>query len=819
MSPVSGRGNDGVQAQRQGASTPSSFTGVVSEATAATLELERALSIVAGWAAGPLGVESILARRPKIDLADIDRDLELVREGIALLRDPEGFDIVAAPEIRSALDRLRIEGSVLDGTDLLALKNALTASRIVALELKRVSSRGPMIGGLAVPVPERRIETRLESSLDEQGELVDNASPGLLRARRAVQAAREKLIKKLESMLRGAEPGAVPSGASVTMRNGRYVIPVRRDARARPTGIVHDESGSAGTLFIEPSDAIDLGNGLREAISDEAREVLAVLRELTDLLRPHHEQIRAAHAMCIAADDLQARARYARSVDGEVPAIGAPGSPIELRKARHPVLLAQAGDAVPFDLVLDRGERTLVISGPNAGGKTVLLKAVGLSVALVQCGIVPPFGTGSRVPVCTRIIADIGDHQSIAANLSTFSAHLATLREIFAGADGGTLVLLDELGSGTDPSEGAALAWATLETLHARGTLTLATTHLGALKTLASSLAGVVNGSMEFDAATLSPTYRFQKGVPGRSYGLAIARRLGVDSAVLARAEAQVPERERALEALLHDVERRDQSIRAREAEVKEREDVAASRLENLEARETLATERETDLRRQEKDADQRARKQARDYLLDARNRVEAAIAAAGQARGEADVKDARRLIEEAVAGLSDRLTVGPSDGLAVGPSDGLTEGARVRLSSGTVARVEEIRERRVTVVAGNVRMRIPKEEIVAIVEDDPKARRSDGQTVRPSDREAEASFEIDLRGMRADEAEGVVLSALDAAISADNPFLRIIHGKGTGAVRDRVHSVLKGDRRVSRYALAPANQGGSGATIVEFRS
>jgi DNA mismatch repair protein MutS2 len=808
MSPVTGRGNDGVQAQRPSAGTPSSFPGVVSPDTAATLELERALSIVAGWAAGPLGAGSILARRPGVDQAGIDRDLELVREAIALLRDPEGFDIVAAPDIRSALDRLRIAGSVLDGPDLLTLKTALTAARLVAAELKRVASRGALVGAMAVPVPERRIESRLESALDEQGELVDNASPGLLRARRAVQAARERLIKKLEAMLRAAEPGAVPSGASVTMRNGRYVIPVRRDARARPTGIVHDESGSAGTLFIEPSDAIDLGNGLREAVSDEAREVLTVLRELTDLLRPHHEELRAAHGMCVAADDLQARARYAHSVDAEVPAIGTPGSAIELKRARHPVLLAQAGDTVAFDLALEPGERTLVISGPNAGGKTVLLKAVGLSVALVQSGIVPPLGTGSRVPVCTRIIADIGDHQSIAANLSTFSAHLATLREIFATADGSTLVLLDELGSGTDPAEGAALAWATLETLHARGTLTLATTHLGVLKTLASSLPGVVNGSMEFDAATLSPTYRFQMGIPGRSYGLAIARRLGVDSVVLERAEAQVPERERALDALLHDVERRDQAVRAREAELRAREEEAASRLENIEARETLAAEREKELRRNEKDADQRARKQARDYLLEARKRVEEAIElAAGEAR------EARRRLEEQISDLkSDGETV-PTEGR----TDGLTEGRLVRLHSGTKARIAKVRpDGKIELVAGGVRLTLSREDVAQVVE--PSVIPSVRPSVAPSVSEAEATFEIDLRGMRADEAETVVLSALDAAITADNPFLRIIHGKGTGAVRDRVHAVLKGDRRVSRYALAPMNQGGSGATIVEFR-
>lgn len=817
MSPVTGRGNDGVQAQNHGAGTPSSFQAVVGDETAATLEFARALDLVADWAAGPLGAESIRARRPQVDPALIVRDLALAGEGLALLRHADGFDIVAAPDVRAALDRLRIEGSVLEGPSLVSLRMALVAARLVALELRRVGARAPMVGALAVPVPERRIEQRLDGALDEQGELHDNASPGLLRARRAVQAARERLVRKLETMLRAADPQAVPSGASVTMRNGRYVIPVRRDSRSRPTGIVHDESGSAGTLFIEPADAIELGNALRQALADAGREALAVLRELTELLRPHYEALRAAHAMCVAADDLQARARYARAVAAEVPAIGEPGSAIELRQARHPVLLAQAGQAVPFDLVLEPGERTLVVSGPNAGGKTVLLKAVGLSVVLTQSGIVPPLGIGSRIPICTRVIADIGDHQSIAANLSTFSAHVATLREILSGADGGTLVLLDELGSGTDPAEGAALAWATLETLHARGTLTLATTHLGTLKTLASSLDGVVNASMEFDSATLSPTYRFQKGIPGRSYGLAIARRLGVDATVLARAEQQVPERERALEALLHDVEGRDQAVRAREAEIGVREAESLARLTELAVREQSATEREKAMRRVEADADQRARKQAREYLLDARNRVEQAIAAASAARTDEDAREARRVVEGAIGEL--HQTDGRTDARTDRRTDGLTEGARVRLTSGTVARVAEVRrDGRVVVTAGSVRMRIPRDEIVQILEEE-----SGRQTVRPSDGPTEGSdavsFEIDLRGLRVDEAETAIVSALDAAIQADNPFLRIIHGKGTGAVRERVHEVLKGDRRVKRYGLAPRNQGGSGATIAEFRS
>lgn len=814
MNQATGRRTDGVLARNQSAGTPSSFSAIADPATLATLDFPTALDLVAGHAAGPLGAAAVRARKPGGDPGAIRAEFALVAEAITLLRDPGGFDIVAVPEIGTALERLRIEGSVLDGPDLVALRGALSAAMQVARELRRVAPRAPAIGLLAVEIPPRVIETRLEQSLDEDGGLLDGASPGLAHARRAVQAAREKLIRKLEAMLRGADPQAVPAGGSVTVRNGRYVIPVRRDSRSRPSGIVHDESGSAGTLFIEPTEAIELGNALREATSDEAREVLKVLRELTDLLRPHRDGIAAAHAMCVAADDLQARARYARAVRAEVPVVGETGTALEVHAGRHPVLLAQTESTVPFDLELGPGERTLVISGPNAGGKTVLLKAVGLAAALVQAGIVPPVRSGSTFPVFTRIMADIGDHQSIAANLSTFSGHVATLKDVLGVADEGALVLLDEMGSGTDPAEGAALAWASLETLHCRRALTLATTHLGVLKTLASHLDGVVNASMEFDAATLSPTYRFQKGLPGRSYGLAIARRLGVDSEVLARAEAQVPDRERALDALLHEVEGRDQVLRRRDAELTERLAQAESRATELTERLEAVNLREKELRRLEKDAHQRGRAQARDYLLEARARVDAAIAAAQAARSDEEAREARRALETAIQGLAPATE--PTDDSRV---VAVQAGQRVRLATGGLARVELVREDgKVAVLAGAVRLVVPGDTITEVLPD------TDRPAARPAahpdhhDPEAHARFEIDLRGMRVDEAEAAVLSAVDGAVLQDNPFLRIIHGKGTGALRERVHELLKGDRRVARFGLAPANQGGSGATIAEFR-
>ncbi|MGH8722211.1 MAG: endonuclease MutS2, partial [Burkholderiales bacterium] len=344
--------------------------------------------------------------------------------------------------------------------------------------------------------------------------------------------------------------------AGVTLRGGRYVIPVRATAKRSVGGIVHDESATRATLFVEPPEVVELGNDLRAAEAAAAREVLRVLRELTDLLRPHHAAIAASWEMCIAFDDLCARARYAVEVNGFVPEIG---GHLKIRGGRHPLLERGSGGevVVPFDLELAPDEFTVLVSGPNTGGKTVLIKAVGLLCLLAQSGIIPPIGPQSALPVFTDVFADIGDRQSIAASLSTFSAHVATLRAILERAGPGSLVLLDEIGSGTDPAEGGALAAATLTALTRRRAITLATTHLGALKQLAAETVGIVNASLQFDAETLTPTYRLLKGVPGRSYGLAIARRLGIADDVLAAAERAVPDAERTLDALLASVEAR----------------------------------------------------------------------------------------------------------------------------------------------------------------------------------------------------------------------------------------------------------------------
>jgi DNA mismatch repair protein MutS2 len=519
--------------------------------------------------------------------------------------------------------------------------------------------------------------------------------------------------------------------------------------------------------------------------------------------------------MCVAVDDLVARARYAVSIEGEVPEVMAAPAPVRIVNGRHPLLLAGPEPVVPFDLDLVEQERTLLISGPNTGGKTVLLKAVGLAAALAASGIVPPVGSGSRLPVFQRFFADIGDRQSIAASLSTFSAHARMLRRVLEEADNATLVLIDEIGSGTDPAEGAALAAAALVSLTRRGSLTLATTHLGSLKELAENTEGIVNASLQFDSVSLSPTYRFLKGVPGRSYGLAIARRLGVDAAVLADAEARIPDAERSLDALLAAVEARQQELSAAQAMQAER----TLELESLSARLSVQQEsqaaREAELKRREKEAEREGRKQARAYLLEARERVEEALGVARGAAEEVAAKEARRLVEEGVKEAGEALDkTEQTDGRTGGQLDGFQPGDMVKVSAGSTGQILEIRsDGKLVVGVGAVRMVV---EPQAVSPASPSAR----PPVRPpslSSPSSPSSLEIDLRGMTGDEAEMATVAAVDAAVLAEQPFLRIIHGMGTGVVRDRVQRVVSKDARVSRFAFAPRNQGGTGVTIVEF--
>jgi DNA mismatch repair protein MutS2 len=579
-------------------------------------------------------------------------------------------------------------------------------------------------------------------------------------------------------------------------------------------------------------------NELHELEREEAQEVQRILREVTGRLRPLRGALAEALGALVDFDTLWARALSAERWDAHLPELvepeeaGAPGAEFRVVQGRHPLLLEKflaegaPSRVVPFSVELGPDERILVLSGPNTGGKTVFLKAMGLLPLLAQSGILPPAGAGTRLAIVRDVFADIGDEQSIAESLSTFSAHLANAREILEEAGRGTLVLMDELGTGTDPAEGAALARAILETLVARGVRGVVTSHLGAMKRLDAPGSGIVNGALLFDPERIEPTYRFQKGRPGRSYGLAIARRLGIPDPVLDRAEGYVDGEELNAERLLASLEAREEAL----AEALEEARAARADAERLREE---GERRAAGLTRREREAELRAREEARRVLLDAREEVEAVIRTLregdAEARAEAE-REARRRVEAAARDQAERADRtrrrtrrdrGKGDRAKDGgPGAEIRAGERVRIrGSGAKGVVRGVEEGRVTVEVGALRFELAAAEVERIPgAETPKeraARGGGGTVVVP---EIEASPEVHLLGLRVEEVELALGRALDDAVLAHLPQLRIVHGKGTGAVKARVLELLRQDRRVQEFRGGVHGEGGAGVTVAVLR-
>jgi len=805
------------------------------------LEFPRLLAHVAGRASSSPGAAAVRALAPRNDREWIEREHARVGAVRALATSDLGWPAEPIPDLGDALKRLRIAGLMWSALELLQGAVLLRSSRRMRETLR--DPRRPAIplayltAYAQALVDLRAQEDAIGRAISDDGTVRDEASPTLRHVRRELRKAEGELVRLLEREMGKLEPHHQVSDLSVTMRNGRWVIPMRREAKGYVGGIVHDSSGTGATIFVEPPAAVEFGNRVRELEIEEQREVERVLRELTESLHPYHDAIVGAFDALVALDSLYARARYSLEANCAAVAFCAPAEGLSIVDGRHPLLLAKGTAVVPFDLTLHANERTLLVSGPNTGGKTVLLKAIGLLCMMAQAGVPAPVGAMSRLPVFDDLFADVGDEQSTEASLSTFSAHLKNLGEILRSATPASLVLIDELGSGTDPAEGAALGGSILETLTVRGTLTLSTTHLGQLKLLATDVVGVVNASLQFDAVQLAPTYRLLKGVPGRSYGLSIARRLQLPEAVIARAEARLPQGERDLAVLLADVE-------ARETVLTEREQLMTRENDKLRSRLATVSDRELKVRERERDAERTARQEARKYLLDARGQVERAIAeiratAAAQSEFDETARAARRRIEEAAAsqgaeadavaqrGARDRAraeqkTRGPAGAAQAAPSGGratrdvpLAEGDHVLVGtlSDKVGRILSLRGTEARVAVGSLTVNVPLTTLS-------RTQASPAPTLKLTlgeFAEVEPVREVDVRGMRVDEVDDSVLQALDAAVRNDLRELRIIHGKGTGALRARVGEMLKKDTRVTGFRLGAWNEGGAGVTVAEL--
>lgn len=789
------------------------------------LEFSRVLELVAGHASSAAGAARTRELQPLASARDVAAEHARVEAMRALAESEAGWHPEAIPELGAALARLRVEGTAWTAAELRAAVTLLTSSRR-ALDALRDHSlddgvTAPLGQLAAALVRDAETEREIDRVIKDDATIRDDASPLLRRVRKELRGATVDLVRMLERLMAKLETAHRVDDASVTVRNGRYVIPVRREGRGAVGGIVHDSSSSGSTLFVEPPAAVEASNRIRELEAEETREIERVLLEATDRLRPRRDDLVSALDALVALDSLYARARYAIAYGCAAVVLAGPGAGFSIVDGRHPLLLARDGaTVVPFALTMGADERTLLVSGPNTGGKTVLLKALALISLMAQSGIPAPAGAGSTIALFDRFFADIGDEQSIEASLSTFSAHLRNLTEIVHDATARSLVLIDELGSGTDPVEGAALGGAILETLTGRGTTTVATTHLGVLKELAHEVSGVVNASLQFDAVALAPTFRLAKGVPGRSYGLSIARRLAMPEEVLQNAEARVPRGERDVAALLEDLEARRKAIEEREVTADAHHDATVARAERVSEREKIVRDKERQLERA-------ARSEARRYLLDARQEVESTIRelrAAGAGEIERAAVAARRATEQRAADAGDALAaidaeISAERVQAPSPEAGAIEvGTPVAVATlgGKAGRVVELRGRDAVVAVGAMKLTVPLNTLTRVS----KRALEPLEIAVPligDQPDVEVKHEVDLRGMRADEAELALARAVDAAVRADLGALRVIHGKGTGALRARVAELLSVDGRVRTFRMGAWNEGGAGVTIAEL--
>ena len=773
---------------------------MTSAKTLGTLEFTTVRELLAERTSFAPGRERALELEPETDLAAAERLQDETAAAKTLVRATPSAGLRGAQDIRDPLRRADL-GGILDPEQLLAIAATVRAAQALFSD---IHGHPPLAARARFARPPPAVANGIEHAVGRTGEVLDRASAALATARAELRSAQAGLQRRLDGLLR-SDLARFLQDPIVTQRGGRYVVPVKAEYRGAVKGIVHDSSASGATVFIEPLEVLEANNRVREAELAERQEVERILDELSRDVERSSEDLHAMLAALAALDVILAKAQLAEALDSERPALNADGR-LDLIAARHPLLIEQGTAVVPIDVRLGTDYRVLVITGPNTGGKTVSLKTIGLLTLMAAAGLQIPAQRGSAVPVVRRIFADIGDEQSIAQSLSTFSSHLGNVVATLAEAEAGDLALLDEVGAGTDPDEGAALAMAVLETLLARGVLVAASTHYPELKAFALNTAGVTNASVEFDPETLRPTYRVHVGLPGASNAFAIAARLGLAHDVLSRAETHLSELHRSLERTLREAERQRTELAASLEEAR----VAAADATKV----MNQAEREADrVRNQARDALKRARTEADELILQARRALRQAESARDEAAKRNLVDDARAALQAAEASRDSAVAAEP-----VGPTvrHEIAVGAPVLVEGvsepGTLLSVDDkgIAE----VASGALRLRVPREQLrpAPRVEAPIRSTRTVVQGAAQN-----VPLQLDLRGARAEEALAELDRYLNSAAVAGYDRVRVVHGKGTGALRNAVREVLASHPLVREQAPASASEGGDGATIVRL--
>ena len=782
------------------------------------LEFPKVLERLAGYAAFSASAELARALKPSPRLEEAQERLARTTEARLLLSINADISVGGTTDIRPLVD-LAGRSGVLTPSDLLAVKTTLEVARNLARLFEKSKEQYPRMAFIALGLtPPPGIIESISRCISDKAEIRDTASDKLAVIRREVRIAHERLMTKLERMI--SDPKLVPilQEAIITQRNGRYVIPLRADFKGKIKSIVHDQSSSGATLFVEPISTVDMNNEWQEKQLAERDEERRILAELSAKIGEHADLLKGILESLAEFDLALACAKYAEDLHAAEPLLKPvkktpngkhPGSTIKLYQARHPLLDPET--VVPIDLDLDEQTYALVITGPNTGGKTVTLKTLGLLSMMAQSGLHIPAQSGSELSCFTKVYADIGDEQSIEQSLSTFSGHITNIVRILRMADRSTLVLLDELGAGTDPQEGSALARAILANLVERGIPCLIATHYPELKAYAHGTPGVTNASVEFDLKTLRPTYHLTVGLPGRSNALAIAERLGLSYEIIQNARTMLDPTDLKAEDLLDEIHRqRDQARASRAAAETARLEAEKLQAELAARLEKVEDERQSLL--------EKSRSQAEEEVLQLRTELDALRKELTRAR---QPLEALKPLQEKVTALEAKTSepVERRETLPIAHRP-LKLGDRVHLRSlKTDGILTAMSEDEVEVQIGNLRVKAKTRDIQRKAGEEPVAEveKTEPTLAGPSTIHPSPGMEIDLRGQMAEEALSALDSYIESAYLAGMPFVRIIHGKGTGKLRQVIREALRKMPQVSSWVTGHENEGGDGVTIARF--
>jgi len=762
-----------------------------------------------------MGAERLRALIPLPTAQLAQSELHRVEQMKRVLERDNSIPIRGLSDIRPHLKVLTAEGAVLEGPALLAIAEVLAVSRSLSSffhhrredvpDLYQTSSRLEVF-------PE--IEDSIRRAIGPEGQVVDSASPELRQIRRAMVFQHERLRSRLASVLEDWAQHGYCQENLITIKGGRFVIPVKEEFRARVKGLIADESSSGMTAFIEPLETLEIANGIRQLEIDERKEIHRILKNLTAQVASEREAISRSLEVLAVIDSLHARAQLARKWNAHLPTLNS-NKCLRLVNARHPLLLErQSGQVVPLNLELGIDFRTLVITGPNAGGKTVALKTIGILTLMASSGVLIPADPGTEIPFMETIYADIGDEQSIEQDLSTFTSHLTHLKHILEDLSTSKMVLIDEIGAGTDPALGSALAMAVMERLTDQKALSVITTHHGSLKTFAHQHPGVENGSMEFDEDTLTPTYRFRPSIPGSSYAFEISQRVGIPKDVLERSRELVGAERANLEQLISDL-----THKIRQSEQERRE--SSLRRSEFDALKKLYQEHTERLKEQERTLKRTALAEAEELLKDVNRRIESSIRAIKESKASSEaikqahaaVRTIKKEIEEQIKKTEPRKA---KTAPRKAPCRDIVIGDRVQLEGydeiGIVARQQG---KKFEVEIGSVKLWTDRAKLV-LVDVDP-SKEKDRVKIKIEAGDKGAGGELDIRGMTADEALPVVEKYLLDTYTSGWSSVGIIHGKGTGALRSKITEFLKDHPLVKSIRPGRPEEGDYGVTIVEL--